>query len=341
MQQLLYRLSVAALVLVLLVMTAGSIVRMTGSGMGCPDWPTCFGYLIPPTDIETLTWRPGKAFKKGNIIIREDILLVAQYDFTTSEEFNAEPWEPYTKHDYAIFNPVHTWIEFINRLIGVLAGLPSLVLFILSIWYLNRDKWVFIASAAGLFLLGFAAWLGKMVVDGNLVPHSITYHMLSALALVLVYTFLTVRLKKITLAFAPLRNKTTVFIGVLAALFLLLQILAGTNVREQVDTLLRSGIADRSAWVESLNWLFKVHRSFSLVVLGMLIVFATRIIQTRTISTAPRYIVAMAMAEIIAGAGLAYLDFPALLQPLHLIAAALCFCALIYVLMLYIKKTSH
>ena len=125
------------LILVYLVIIAGAVVRMTGSGMGCPDWPKCFGYYIPPTERVQLEWKANHFYEDGMVIIVDETLQVAKQDFTTSDSFESANWEPYTKHDYAVFNAFHTWVEYINRLFGALAGLATLVLLIGSFWYWN------------------------------------------------------------------------------------------------------------------------------------------------------------------------------------------------------------
>lgn len=315
------------IVLIHLVVLAGSVVRMTGSGMGCPDWPKCFGHLIPPTQLDELIWAPEKSFKTGQMILHEERLWVARQDVTPAEQLDLSLWKVYTKHDYALFNPFHTWTEYINRLLGALSGIPMLVIFGMIAVRTRARPAEFLLALAALLLLGFEAWLGKVVVDGNLIPGHITLHMLGALLLIGVLYLLYARL-------APLSD-TRLDRGTVMALLVLLalvlgQILLGTQVREAVDLLGKtSGGLPRQSWVEALPKVFFIHRSFSwLLLIGSAYLF-WRARKSKWKDSRARIVLGLCVLNIGVGVVLANTGLPPALQPVHLMLAVLLFGALV------------
>lgn len=313
-----------SLVLVYLVILAGAVVRMTGSGMGCPDWPKCFGYLIPPTEEKELLWTPGKAYQKGQVIIREEALLLARENFTSGSAFDSANWAPYTKHDYAVFNATHTWIEYINRLLGALAGLAMLVLAVFSIsWWKEKKRRVLFAWLA-VVAIGFQAWLGATVVYSVLEPVKITMHMFMALLIVGMLLWMIhssdTRLRRFTF------DTRTYQIWWLTVPATLLQILLGTQVRQFVDHQVELlGPDAKSLWLQDPALVFYVHRSFSIAVLLLHLWAAYRVYHLKLGFAKIHASLFVLAGLIITGVAMNYFDFPWGSQPLHLALAAILF----------------
>ena len=309
-----------SLILVYLVIAAGSIVRMTGSGMGCPDWPKCFGYWIPPTERTQLDWKPGHQYTKGQVIILNEELRVANGNFESSKTFSDSNWGFYTQHDYAIFDPYETWIEYLNRLLGVVAGLAVLIMTILSFWKWKKNISHTFISVLILLGMGFQAWLGKTVVDSNLAPYRVSLHMGMALLIVLGLVFLLFSNQKKAISIP--RNITLKVSAWFAVLLTLFQIGLGTQVRQFVDLQMHE---PPGQWLDPAPIKFYVHRTFSLVVLGVHLILFWILRKMKRNVKVFNQILGLIGLEIFSGILMFYFDFPFSSQPLHLIIAALLF----------------
>lgn len=331
------KLAKISLVLVYLVIFAGAFVRLTGSGMGCPDWPKCFGYYIPPTEKKELLFTPGKEYSKGQVIIKDESLLVVKSDFVAKANFEVSNWEKYTKHDYAIFNPMHTWVEYINRLLGALAGIACFLTFIFSFGYWKEKKIIVFLSFFICVLMGFQAWLGKTVVDSVLNPFKITTHVLVALIIISfqLYLIYSVKKKKKNFPLDARFNKILLFIIGLT----IIQIILGTSVREHVDAMAETG-APKILWLQHPTVIFYIHRSFSILVL---LTNFYLFVQNRKLHlglTKINWVLSLLFIEILSGIVMYYLDFPFGTQTLHVVLATLLFGIQFYMFLEgYSKKT--
>ncbi len=328
-----YRKSVkVSLVLVYLVIIAGAVVRMTGSGMGCPDWPKCFGYYIPPTEASELEFQSHREYEEGQVIIVDESLKVAASDFTSAESYNPANWEDYEKHDYAIFNPTHTWVEYVNRLFGALAGIAVLIMALLSLKKIRYRKRITILSCLCVFLMGFQAWLGATVVYSVLSPVKITIHMVMALVIVAVLLYL------LYISSEKERNqfKTTSFqnLLILAVIMTLVQVVLGTQVRQFVDEQIKAlGYGAENLWLENPDLTFYVHRSFSILILLINVILWWKNRNMGLNLGKMNMVMLLILLEIATGIAMYNFDFPFLSQPLHLVVASLLFGYQFYLLM--------
>ncbi len=288
----------AWLTLVLLYATvlAGSLVRATGSGMGCPDWPRCFGRWIPPTHISQLPEDYKMRFKK-----------------------------PGADYVIADFNPVHTWIENLNRWIGATSGLAMFVTALLAFRRRQTDPalpWLLVGA---LFTFGVVSWMGSVVVHTNLKPWNITLHMLGAMLLVSV-AIIAIQRIRFRRASKPVpeigRGARTLLWLTLGAAGL--QIVVGTQVREKIDHLANaSDDCCRDQWAGQLGGILIGHQfgAWCLVVLVVLTWVALRPLRLPLLWALPLLLA----AEYGAGVIIVKWAMPVVIQPVHLLLASFLF----------------
>ena len=329
---------------VYLLILVGGVVRSTGSGMGCPDWPKCFGSWVPPTKLSQLpanykevytAQRVAKNQKLARTLQRMGFAQVAGSIF-------AHP----TQYIETDFNPIKTWIEYVNRLLGVLIGVFVFLTVVFALPYWRRDRTVFWLALASFLLTGVQGYLGSLVVSTNLLPVMVTIHMALALLIVALLLYAVDRARWVSQMISPTRmleetpqlpatgnlaGRPTIGLQLwlwVAVLFTFWQIVLGTQVREQVDVVSAvAGYLNRDTWVAQLGSTFSIHRTVSALVLLLNIYVGYELWQLAQPRLRRLVMVTMGTLglEILAGIILASFALPAVVQPVHLTLATLLF----------------
>jgi cytochrome c oxidase assembly protein subunit 15 len=312
-----HRLCISTLIAVYILILVGGVVRSTGSGMGCPDWPRCFGNFIPPTSVDQLP--PDYKEKYAAIREKKNIKFaryLAAFGFNDSAEKILNDKSILVEAD---FNPVKTWIEYINRLVGVVIGFFIMILAYRSIKLRHYDPVIFRLSVFTLIAVIFQGWFGSIVVSTNLTTWTITVHMFLALVIVLMLVYLQHRSDPSPVSISP--GKGLIMLTIASMVLLFVQVFLGTEVRSAIDVVSTS--LPRSEWLQTVGTPFVTHRTFSWIVLAFQAILIGKIHKTGGGKSLSLPLIILISGTFLTGVGMAYLDVPAVLQPLHLVMATM------------------
>mgnify|MGYP003639075365 CR=1 FL=1 len=320
--------AITTVIATLFLILVGGLVRSTGAGMGCPDWPKCFGQWIPPISESELPEDYQSIFVEQRIEKNEKIA-----GYLNSLGFNE--LADTILNDSSVrnpeeFNAIKTWIEYLNRLVGAVIGILVFATFITSLKYWKTKNSIPVVSAAAVLLTGFQGWLGSIVVSTNLLPGTITIHMIFALVIVnvLLYGAFKSTSEFVVIDLNKSLRKKLYWATIALLVFTMGQLVLGTQVREAIDAV--KMVSERSSWIEKAGDIFLIHRSFSWVIMisGWYLFNLIRKNGVRGVIYKLGLLnILLIVGQIMAGVILEYFNMPPAFQVIHLVGIALMACA--------------
>lgn len=263
----------------------GGLVRASGAGLGCPDWPRCFGSWIPPASAADLP----------------------------------------PQFDVSQFNPILMWTEYINRLLGVTVGFLILATAISAWRHHRREPRILWTTIAAFLLVGYEGWLGGRVVAHELAPWIVTAHLLLAIVIVQLLLYATfTAFEKHAAPFAQAGGDRVLTVGVMLLIALtLVQAGVGTQVRGAVDTALDAGVA-RDLALGTVGRLDYLHRDLAFgVLMGATLVTLRLLMRRSPLVPWSIALLSLAAAQIALGVFMAYGSLLPAAQVGHLTLASL------------------
>ncbi len=290
-------LAVAALVAVFILIFLGGLVRVSGAGLGCPDWPKCFGSWVPPVSIDQLP-----------------------------REF-----------DPSTFNFTLAWIEYFNRLFGMATGLLIAVVAVLAIVSYRQIKGILIPSVLAALLVAYQGWQGGQVVMRELEPVLVSTHFVLALIIAALLVLVVQRSyyedhpEERSTRFPILTRGLVVFVGILTVG----QIVLGTHVRAQIeDTQAANPLVFGSDLLAYLEGMFNLHMTLGIIAVAAVWFVSFKIVGGSKdvpplLNQVVWALIGMSFVQILVGLGMYILDLPPVMKVLHLWTAAVIFALLI------------
>jgi heme a synthase len=275
-----------------LLIFTGGLVRVSGAGLGCPDWPKCFGRWIPPTSADQLP---------------PDI-------------------------DASLFNFTLAWIEYGNRLLGMIIGLLILTTMILAIKDARKFPRVLFPSIAATILVAYVGWQGGQVVASGLEPLLVATHLMLSLLIALLLLYMSLQLRFLRHPYVerrphyPVKLKTWLTITFSLAL---VQTALGTQLRGAIKVIRElEPLGGHTQWTAALGPIATVHQLIGVATALLVMHNAVTLIKRAEQPSALVYQASLAAAGtalgmLLIGASMMLFGYLPILQVFHLWLTAL------------------
>ena len=286
------RLAIISTLATYLLIFTGGLVRVSGAGLGCPDWPKCFGRWVPPLSISQLP---------------VDI-------------------------DPAQFNFALAWIEYINRLIGVAVGLLIAAVAVIAIISYRRYPKILIASILAAVLVAFQGWQGGQLVASELAPLLVSVHLVVALIIAGLMIYVSQQAYYLerpdTEKESSYPTGSRVWVSLLWVVALV-QVILGTQVREAVEIAMRDyPLLLDSELIATVGIMKYIHPLLGIVMAMAAWVIVFRMVKAKNrpspiIWQSGWSMAGLVLVQLVMGAVLIFVSMPAVMQVLHMWVAAL------------------